>query len=119
MAFFQDEGHVFREHVTCAAGGALPDGVAQVAVADEGASAVLALPAQADVWVELTLINIFKTKQGGKEVAQPKNTNYLFRPKKDRCSLTVPEEDLVSILYIALVMFLPNIKHSPSQQALL
>lgn len=107
--------------VTCAACGALPDGVTQVAVADEGASGVLALPTQADVWVELALINVFKTKwkRGEKRFLSLKIRTIYSDQKRTHALLTSPEEDLVSILHIGLVMFLPNIKHSPSQQALL
>lgn len=43
---------------TCAAGRSLAHRVSQVAVTDEGSLSVLTVPTQADVWVQLTLVNI-------------------------------------------------------------
>lgn len=99
--------------VTCAACGALSDGVTQVTVADEGASGVLALPTQADVWAELTLINIFKTNQMGRGFLSLKIRTIYSDQKRTHVLLTSPEEDLVSILHIGLVMFLPKYQAFP------
>lgn len=51
-------GHVFGLRFTCAACRSLAHRVAHVTVAYEGALGVLAVPAQADIWVQFTLIHI-------------------------------------------------------------
>lgn len=48
---------------TCAARRSLAHGVAHVAVADEGALGVLAVAAQADVGVQVTLVHVWKQRE--------------------------------------------------------
>lgn len=68
---------------TCAARRPLAHGVAHVAVADEGALGVLAVAAQADVGVQLTLVHVWKQRERKNVTASKEEKNGTSCP--DRC----------------------------------
>lgn len=49
---------VCEGRLTCTASRPFPDGEAEVTVTDERALCIFTLPAQTDVWIQLTLIHI-------------------------------------------------------------